>query len=126
MPKFKAGERVTYRGGGNFTLVKGENYIVSFVDHHSGKIKLKNAYYPAFFYPPDYFDPYVDPIDKAKALLEKEGYAITPPKPKLTGKIAVRRNKDDGTVAFVEQDESYLNTFWDTIAVVDWTEGQGL
>jgi len=70
----------------------------------------------------------VGPLEEAKATLEAAGYIISPPLPKLTDKIAIWRFK------FSRRDDYHVTTLSkhipmsdkELIAIVDWTEGDGL
>lgn len=69
-------------------------------------------------------------ISDAKSLLEKEGYTITPPKPKLQGEVVVYKNSD-GVWCMIKDQWDRLsqggyvkhNT---VLSIVPWIEGQGL
>lgn len=69
-----------------------------------------------------------DPVADAKALLEKEGYTITPPRPKMTGKAVVWTFKEQVMGSpFISSFQNYMSGEDKVIlAIVDWTEGDGL
>jgi hypothetical protein len=72
------------------------------------------------------------PLEAAKAFLEKEGYTITPPKPKLTGKVYLYSHPVSGfshsltTEELAGRDPTDGHSGTKLIAVLDWTEGDGL
>jgi hypothetical protein len=73
-------------------------------------------------------------LDKAKDVLEKNGYTITPPKPKLAGRVVIYCwNHDYKNWRSVEEEAWDKSFRWtpdrhdlQRIAIVDWEEGQGL
>jgi hypothetical protein len=69
---------------------------------------------------------HVDPICEAKALLEKEGWSVSPPPPKKMGKLYILQQKDRNYPPFATCDRSAWSDNFVTLAIVDWTEGQGL
>lgn len=75
--------------------------------------------------PEDFVLVYRSHIADAKALLEEKGFTVTPPKPKLTGQVIVYRNKKNGDIS-ITGNAHYPREYWDEIAIVDWTEGDGL
>lgn len=90
------------------------------------KIGEKEKYDKAYIVWIDAFDldEPVDRIIEAKELLEKEGYTITPPKPKEKGKVYVLKGRDGGIV-YVMNPCSWGDG-WKIIAIVDWEEGMGM
>jgi hypothetical protein len=76
------------------------------------------------------FDPakeQAEKIEQAKALLENNGYTITEPKPKLTGTVYVRTDDRAGSVWLCPHDPGLNdNPSIKTIAVLNWTEGDGI
>ena len=69
-------------------------------------------------------------LEKAKEILEAAGYSIIPPKPKLTGKVVVY-TYDDEVYVVTEKEFNHRNAssgkhLRKVIAIVDWTEGDGL
>jgi hypothetical protein len=126
MCEFKVGDRVRVKSGQDIRYDAGSEHIVTriergyvYVDPHGRGKGL--GYYPNRFELVK-----TDPICEAKALLEKEGYVVVPPPVKMTGRVSIRRNKEHGSIAIVEYQPYFIDTFWETIAIVDWEEGQGL
>jgi hypothetical protein len=66
-----------------------------------------------------------DPTEQAVRLLTEAGYTVVPPPPKRSGKIYLHLR---GGIIFpyTEPLNSHGETFPPPIAIVDWTEGDGL
>lgn len=60
----------------------------------------------------------------AMSFLQEKGYTVTPPSPKLSGKLYVYKASSGGAYGYPEKVSDILN--WSLLAVVDWTEGDGL
>lgn len=69
------------------------------------------------------------PIEEAQKLLTEAGFTVTPPPPKLTGKVAVYKY---GSGTYATDYNSYeawgasAKASYPLVAVLDWTEGDGL
>jgi hypothetical protein len=128
MTKLKKGDEVicVSNGDDSYALSVGAKYIVEWVGDSALQVTGDNSHVAKYNYPMRFF---ATPIDEAKNLLEKAGYTITPPKPKLTGKVVVwsfDENPSKGS-PFVSSLENYVDGEDKIIfATVDWTEGDGL
>ena len=71
-----------------------------------------------------------DPIKEAILLLKENGYGVVEPKPKLTGRVVVWGIPDTTNTYFsaslIEDTKKWINPLYVPIAILDWTEGQGL
>lgn len=72
---------------------------------------------------PDFYELDLSPEEGAIEILKAAGYSIIPPKPLLTGKIHVIQR--EGFLRFTD-DPSGWGEGYKTIAIVEWTEGDGL
>lgn len=78
------------------------------------------------------------PAEQAIKLLEAEGWtkasdgSLSPPKPKLTGEVVVYRHKTTGNNIHYTASKDvwdryrYTGDYYTLIAIIPWTEGQGL
>lgn len=67
-----------------------------------------------------------DPTTEAISLLTSLGYDVVPPKPKLSGKVYVHLR--GGNIFYYDKPLGYgsMEIFPAPIAIVDWTEGDGI
>jgi hypothetical protein len=127
MTKLKKGDEVicVSNGDDSYALSVGAKYIVEWVGDSVLQVTGDNSHVAKYNYPMRFF---ATPIDKAKDLLEKAGYTITPPRSKLTGKVVIWsfHEKPSGP-PFASSDQNYIDGKDKTIlAIVNWTEGDGL
>lgn len=74
----------------------------------------------------DKFEKVVNHEEEAIKVLTALGYGLTPPKPKLSGKVYVYRSTDGREQLSATTKSGYDSYYWELISIVDWTEGQGL
>lgn len=87
--------------------------------HHLDNLELVKA-------APTHFPLYSE--EAAVKLLEERGYAVTPPPEPLKGKVVVYQGKASGTTysAIIRDLDIIKNNGHTILAIVDWTEGQGI
>lgn len=113
--KFRIGNPAFNVGDvGTITAISRHTPLVVFVNGEAVYAKCLEIYIP-------------DVEAEAIKLLEAAGYTITPPKPPLTGELYIYQHK--GTEEILPSKTQWnmaLNPAWKQLAIVPWTEGQGL
>jgi hypothetical protein len=127
MPEFKIGDKVRRKHYDHGSVLVGDvRYIIGFdgigytlngdkkgYTHNPQNLELaEETHFPLYS------------EEAAVKLLKERGYNVAPPPEPLKGKAYVYRYVDTGHV-FVKTDQRAGNDC-DLIAIVDWTEGDGL
>lgn len=136
MTKFKVGDKVRVLPGEGYDpshvrvrhpLVEGAEYNVIGNCANSDNVKIDLDFFNVgdnhSIWEADRFELVIDPIIAAVRHLTSLGYTISEPTPKLTGKVHIIQ-KNDGHI-FASFDPPIFG-HQKTIAIVDWTEGDGL
>lgn len=121
MAKFKIGDRVRRIRSPHINGVMqiGTEWVVNRISKHNQWIYVVGCDEQLN---PDNFE-LINPNETAIKQLEALGYTIIPPKPKETGKIYILRGRSGITIT---DNPSAWSSELETIAIVDWTEGDGL
>lgn len=129
MPKFNIGDKVKRIRDHGIGVKVGDILTVKSNDHMAIRVEENNN-----FYLEEYFV-LVSSAEEEMAinLLKEKGYIITPPPEPLKGKVAIYKanksgmtyscSKESWDSAVKSSSEPHTLTL---IAIVDWTEGQGL
>ena len=119
MGKFKVGDKVKRIANELDTMKIGEIHTVSYVC--SGNIELDGISRVWFT---ENFE-LVNLIADAVKLLQDNGYSVMEPKPKRSGKVYISAGVNGGA-PYSSMSKMTDNEYFHTIAIVDWTEGEGL
>jgi len=131
--EFKVGDKVEAKPGyENQYSIKSKTVMIREITDGGNCFQTDDSYFKKVNYPLCCFqlvEKAPDPIEKAKALLEKNGYTVTdPPKPRTRRVVAYTFNNTN-SIHFAEEDYFKRNesTFYNPIIieVFDWTEGMG-
>lgn len=120
---FKVGDTVVYKFQGN---VK-RTVIAAYNDGRMDLLAPDGSTINFVWY--RNYDLVLSVEDEAKQLLEAAGYTITPPKPKLAGQVVIYKFNGHLGLSSKESYDNFYNSQKDArkpLAIVDWTEGQGL
>lgn len=133
MSEFKVGDKVRCKEGHYTGYTLGSKYnlpretgIVEECGEGYLYVKYNPLVSPACN--PNSFELVTTPIplyseEQAVSFLKEKGYSVTPPPEPLKGQIRIMKSKD-GTVFYAQSQQRF-----DTcklIAIVDWTEGDGV
>lgn len=130
MPKFEIGDKIKVVGPcilGGQTEAIGKEFIIG---THEGLYDDEDSYSfegQSFRFKESWIVAALTNEEKAQELLEQAGYTVLPPKPKLTGSFDIVRSSRNGVVAaYKSEGREVRHKSWELIAIVPWTEGDGL